>query len=752
MSRLVLSCAVLPLLSLGAVFHVGGSEGRPSRAAYETIQEALEASRKTPGPHEIVLAKGVYPLSETLRLDGRDAGLTLRAAEPGTAVLSGGVSVTGWVREEGSTLWKASVPGVKEGWFFRTLFVDGNPMPRAEYPGGTNRLMNTREWKVRWMSSVGNGWERKPTAEELETMPYRAGDLPASFDWASADVRAFHSWDDSLVRVASNDVARSILFFRKPMRFPAGSFNNHGYVVYNVREGLRHPGQWYLETSSGTLYYWPKEGEDPTRMTFTAPRLETLVSIAPSKKQGTVEGVALEDLVLECTLPPDQVATFGGRGLAATVFARKVRNAAFRNLIVRGTGAIGLDVQSCTSGVVERCAFRDTGSCALVLGGSGCRVVSNRTENAGLVFSSACAFSVNGSNMQVVGNTIRNVPYCGVCFGGKENVFARNCVSRVMTLLHDGAAFYGGYSVDSVMAENDVSDIVPNGKGSGCSAFYFDEGSYNCRIVSNVTEGVAHPVHNHMARRLLIEGNRFASTNDVRVTLARCREVTMVGNEFRTDRTVICSNPEALVCWTNNVTRPYLPVHEQAVGKPMEMSCPKPKAPAKQWDRLDVAPLTAEPALDGSFNAGLWPGLWHANIARDEQGRDINCGPVWARAARWGDDLYLAVRVAMFRHEEVQSGDFVAFEFADFSVKGTAMGVLEGPASGFYGGLEKKEKGGGYGRHVLYVFRIPLARLGNPKPGATVPFNAQFHRAEFNEMRWWSIPEASNRLTGKMKF
>ena len=762
MSALMAFCVLCVGAAQGAVFYVSsqaaaggdGSKERPFRMPHE----AVAAARKSPGPNEIIVSDGVYAFEKMLALDARDSGLSIRAEHPGKTVFTGGVRIGGWTNEPGSQFWKADVPGTagESGWFFRALFVAGRPAARAVYPSGGKRLQNTRQWKVRWMSSVGNGWERKPTAEDLGTMPYKKGDLPPGFDCASADVRSYHSWDDSLVRVLSNDVENAVLHFRTPTRHPAGSFGNHGYVIYNTRDGMTEPGQWYLDAAAGCLYYWPRPGEDMAGIDVVAPRIERLVSIRGGKR-GRVKNVSMDGLVFECTMPSEKAASFAGTGLPGTIDGGDLEGCRFTRLTVRCTGAIGASLPRMNKCRIEGCRFEDTGSCALVANGNGIEIVSNSIVRTGRVFTSACGASLGGSDLLFSGNYIEDTPYCGVCFGGTRHVYEGNTVKRVMTIMHDGAAFYGGgASGYCVMRGNTVSDIVPNGPGSGCSAFYFDEGAHGGLVESNRTDGVAHPIHNHMARRLVVRDNLLCATNDIRLTFSRCRDCSFTGNELRTNGKVVVPTPEATPVWSGNVTCPYSGMFAPRAAPCVEFVRPETKRLSPRKDALPAPAVDSPPPVDGTFDAAFWPGVW-SGINRGADLMPLNGSPVWVRAAHDATNLYLAARVALFRHENLAEGhdpdtsDYVAFDFPGLRVVGYSDGTSN--AKRFHGGYEK-EKRRGFGKMALYVFAVPFADLGMtaPAPGTSLPFNCTVRNGVYRETRYWDSPSATNAVPGRMVF
>ena len=141
--------------------------------------------------HRILLRPGEYFLEKPLELDARDSGLTIETEQPGKVTLYGGRLITGW-RRDGDKFWCADLPGVKEGkWDFRALVVNGRMPDRARFPeSGT--LENRGTWNVKLLPAVAGHWERKPTREELTTMPYDPKDIPATLDVKNAEVHVPH--------------------------------------------------------------------------------------------------------------------------------------------------------------------------------------------------------------------------------------------------------------------------------------------------------------------------------------------------------------------------------------------------------------------------------------------------------------------------------------------------------------------------------------------------------------------------------
>ena len=93
---------------------------------------------------------GAYELAEPLVFAPEDSGTaesrTVFAAAPGDegrAVLSGGRLVSGWKEEPGPRgEWVADLPGLKDGWRFRHVSVDGRWRGRPRLPDGRDRHLH----------------------------------------------------------------------------------------------------------------------------------------------------------------------------------------------------------------------------------------------------------------------------------------------------------------------------------------------------------------------------------------------------------------------------------------------------------------------------------------------------------------------------------------------------------------------------------------------------------------------------------
>ena len=305
----------------------------------------------------IEVAAGEYFVERTIVLDSRDNGLTIRAKEAGKAILIGGRKVVGW-QKDGENFYAAPLPEVKEGkWDFRALVINGRMCSRARWPK-TGRLTHESRFDVPWMSSTGGGWKRKPTAEELTTMKVKAADLGAGFDPRNAEITVYHMWDESMVGVKSFDRATNTITFSCETGHPAGAFGVNDYVVWNLREGMSEPGQWYLDRTAGKVVYWPLAGEDMAAATVYAPVVESIVKVNGTKN------LTIEGLRLTVTNTPLKAGGFGAGnfdgaisvrgGAICTLLELEVFNAAGQGIKVGGGGT-----------TIDGCHIHDVGACGI---------------------------------------------------------------------------------------------------------------------------------------------------------------------------------------------------------------------------------------------------------------------------------------------------------------------------------------------------------------------------------------------------
>lgn len=735
---------------------VGGNGSREK--PFGSIAAALDHARKQKGGSQIVtLLPGEYELTKTIQLDQRDEGLTLRAEKPGTVILYGGQRLSGWV-PDGEKFWSVSLPEVQSGKIdFRALVVNGRMADRACYPGGGKRLENLGQWNVRLLPALAGWWERKPTREELCSMPYKPEDLPATLDIRNAEIRLYHMWSESLVGVSSNDVKRHILTLSSPADWPAGACGRRQYVVYNTREGMTAPGQWYLDRTNGKVVYWPLPGERRETLQAVAPLMERVLAVRGTSNK-LLSHVTLSGFSIRACTPPLKSAGFGGGNLDGALSVANVTNCVIDTVEISQVGGCGVRLARFDGSVMRNCDIHQIGARGLSVSGKNALISSNRIVKVGLLYPSSSAVGAGGEGIHFFRNEISESPYSGMIIGGRGHLIEGNLISRVMQTLHDGAAIYGGM-VNCVIRENIVRDVVPAGAGFGASAYYLDEGSTDCLVERNIAEDVPRPIHNHITRNVVVRDNVFLAQGDVTISFQNSVNGVFDRNRILAKGKLKTNSPNSLRSWEGNAVYQLRDPEDPEGGYQIGNAKPENPQLPPQKHGIPALRVANPPVPDGAARTEEWPGVW-SGLSRDCTRRKIGGAPAFVRAAYDDQNLYVAAQVSYFRTAEISKGsrfgvdDGVVFEFDGKRIEGYACGEIrfsdpswQGSVRG-YAGYAKNNRG--MGKLLTFEFVIPLRLLGGVS-AKEIPFNARAFYGTYQEWRCWEAPEGA-KPTGKITF
>jgi hypothetical protein len=526
---------------------------------FATLEAACKAARRlgTEQSRRVVVQGGQYFLDKPLVLTDRDAGLSIESASGAKVCLYGGRKVVGWKRD-GEKFYSAELPGVKacpersrrnKSWDFRVLVVNGRFCRRARLPE-KGYFKHLSSFNVPWMSSTGGGWKRKPTNEELTTLKYRPEDIGPWLDVNNAEVTVYHMWDESLVGLAAVDTKSGTLTFASPSGHPPGAFGVKKYVVWNVREGMTRPGQWYLDRTAGKLVYWPLPGEDMAKAVVFAPTIESIIQIQGTRDK-PAKDITVRGLTLSVTTTPLKAGGFGAGKFDGAISVASAQNCRLLELEIVNVGGQGIKASG--SGLrIERCNVHHTGACGIRCSGTSNVVIDNHIHDVGLTYPSAIALQGGGRDCEISHNEVHETPYTAINWGGQNNRIEHNLIYHAMQELHDGAGIYCFAGKGLILRGNFIRDIIDTG-GYGASAYYLDERSENCLVEGNLSVGIVRPSHNHMAKNNTIRNNVFISDADARLTFPKSSNYTVEKNVICAKGNIILENPDAVTALRNNV-------------------------------------------------------------------------------------------------------------------------------------------------------------------------------------------------------
>ena len=517
---------------------------------FGSLTRARDAVRALPPDRKYIVVRGGPYFDVTLTLTPQDSGLTIEAAPGEKPILYGGIKIHGW-EKEGDHLFSAPLPPGQEHAEVRLLEVDGRMAARARFPAeGT--LTHENKFNVRWMSTTGGGWQRKPTPKELTTLRYKTGDLGDWLDVKNAEITLYHMWDESCVGLAAHDSSTRTLQLASPSGHPAGAFGIKEYVIWNIREGLTAPGQWLHDRTRNRLVYWPLPNQDPNQVTMIAATHESILRLQGSPNE-PVTNITVRGLGFSATTVPLRAAGFASSGFDGAISLEYANSCTFENLTVTHAAGHAINTKlDCNHIKVLDCIIAECGAGGLYVGGKSNLIENNLVHHIGLSYPSAIGIYRGGHDSVVRHNEIHHTPYSAINFGGESNVVEYNLIYNCMTVLHDGAAIYMFAAKNCILRGNLARDIIATGN-DGASAYYLDELSEGCLVEGNLSLRVRWPFHNHMATKNTIQNNVAIVEGNAKLSFPRSSGYILRGNVIYASGKIRIEGIEAVSTWTNNL-------------------------------------------------------------------------------------------------------------------------------------------------------------------------------------------------------
>ncbi|MDI6104645.1 ricin-type beta-trefoil lectin domain protein [Actinoplanes sp. NEAU-A12] len=233
-----------------------------AQAAVRSLNDAMS------GDIVVQLADGVYRLPAPFRLTGEDSGtnghtVVWQAAPSARPAISGARAVTGWtLADSGRNIWRADVGA---GVDTRQLYVNGAIATRARTQVNRSDFTATSAGL-----RFGNG-----------ALSY----LNNLADQSRIQMESVNSFTDRYVSVQS--ISGNFI----TMQQPGWNNNTFGYDTFssphragplyltNAYEFLDSPGEWYLNSGTGVLYYAPPAGQTMSNVSVELPTLQSLVNV-----------------------------------------------------------------------------------------------------------------------------------------------------------------------------------------------------------------------------------------------------------------------------------------------------------------------------------------------------------------------------------------------------------------------------------------------------------------------------------------
>jgi hypothetical protein len=424
-----------------------GDRDRPFRSL-ERARDAVRADARRQHCRIFVNVRGEHRLDETLVLDARDSGapgreVVYRAAPGEAAVVSGAIRVHGWSLHDGARgIWRAFVGARRT----RQLYVNGARAVRARtapYPPEFARTATG--YRFIGPAAMTPTWAHPSAVEAVTVTQWKMMRCPV------------HALVGRDIEMQEPCWTNANVFQAPAGQLPLWNFQLLSRFE-NAYEFLDEPGEWYLDSSAGWLYYIPRAGEDLATAVVELPVLEVLVDgrgelgrpvahvrferlafayatwLGPSGPDGYAADQSGFHLVGSGHLPniighdADVVRTPGNLRFRYARHVTFVGNA-FAHL---GAVALDFDTGSQHNTIVDN-RFEDTSSAAIQLGGVARddhhptdpaqvtrdnRIANNLIRGVGREYVDAAGVYIGVTTRSLVEhNEIYDVPWAGIAIG-----------------------------------------------------------------------------------------------------------------------------------------------------------------------------------------------------------------------------------------------------------------------------------------------------------------------------------------------
>lgn len=419
-----------------------GSRDEP----FATLERARDAARASGEAGEIVLRGGIYHLTQALKLTAADSGLTLRAEEGETPVLSGGRAISGWKPYRDKIL-VAKMPDWKPGDYRPCqLFYKGQRQTMARYPnfdpsdplyGGwafVEKVRSNTEFECE--ADVFERTWSKPTQGAIFTVPWRcwASDIIpiAAVDREAKTIRTTRQACEPDPRLAAGKHYATI---------PTPLIAGNRFYVQNLIEELDQPGEWCFDADDGTVYFWPPS-EALADGDVTIPVTDRLIELVGAQEE-PIRGITIRGLGFTQTksmFPPRYLDFNGPNSRGFTLYLDNsaectIEENAFKMV---GGDAIRLEHGS-THNEIRRNTITDAGAMGIVF---------NNTDFGGFEFPERW-------NIDLLRPLVPDRPWA------RGNEVTDNVVTRCGTIdkMSAGIKIHGLNCVDNVIAHNLVHHV-----------------------------------------------------------------------------------------------------------------------------------------------------------------------------------------------------------------------------------------------------------------------------------------------------
>ncbi|HPO15374.1 MAG TPA: right-handed parallel beta-helix repeat-containing protein [Candidatus Hydrogenedentes bacterium] len=396
-------------------------------ATLHQAQKALRAAGLTEGG-TVYVREGVYFLTEPLKLEAADSGalnkeVLWQSYHAEKVRLVGGKKLGGFTPHKDQIVKCDLNQQGLAGKTFNQLFFNSERQILARWPNKSADGMPGGAWTF-----VAGAVEN----EKKRSFLY-AGDRPnawTSKEGVQVSIWPNYNWWQTIETIAVLDTTAKKIQLAKDL--PYSIEPGRRFFFQNVLEELDAPGEWFLDATTGTVYFWPPAPMENAEA--VAPVLDSAIILDHA------QDITCLGFIVESTL---------GNGIQIN----ESKNCLIARCTVRNTGGYGITING---GECNRAMGNDiyaTGSGGISMNGGDRKTltpgkhqaINNHIHHfAELQQTYTTGINISGVGNRIANNLIHDAPHIGILLGGNDHIIEFNEIHHVCMQGSDNGAFYMG--------------------------------------------------------------------------------------------------------------------------------------------------------------------------------------------------------------------------------------------------------------------------------------------------------------------
>jgi len=459
--------------------NTAGTDGpfAPLTRARDAIRE-VKANGGLHQPLKVLVRGGTYYMAETLTLGPQDSGtasfpITYMAYPGEKVILSGGRLITGargpkpatagegaWKPYRGN-IWQCDLNPLGLGELsFKQLFYNGQRQPLARFPNVDPQRPRTGGFLYVYEGGIKDSKVLlKYDPAQLEPSKWAKPTL------AEVDVYCYHNWHNLISPIAEIDLANHIITLSSEAHYQLT--HDTRFYIRNVWEELDAPGEWYLDSETGTLYFWPPD-DNRAPSVVVIPALDSIIQI-----KGDADSDAYVHYV-----------RIGGFAIQVcqghAVLLEATQHCTIAKCTITNTGKDGVRLFECSHNRVVGNDVAYIGNVGVQLYGQDNLVSNNHIYDTGCIgeqgrvgYTHNRALTVAGHNNVASHNLIHDVPAFGLVFNGHDDIIEYNYIHHfgvgtgLSWGINSNARGVPDQKRGNILRYNKISDAVGYSRRSG---------------------------------------------------------------------------------------------------------------------------------------------------------------------------------------------------------------------------------------------------------------------------------------------